>query len=94
VTEQDIAADIHKDGARSFFSSNRFLDLLAGTPVDGLPYAGSRPVEDRLVIDCIRFAQKKRNSYLAVNALAGTSDLPLLQIGGNLGKTAVGRLNT
>jgi hypothetical protein len=26
--------------------------------------------------------------------LAGTSDLPLLQIGGNLGKTAVGRLNT
>ena len=62
----DIEADIHKDGARGFFKENSFLNLLDGKEVKGLPGAGSREIKDRLAIEGLRFAQKKRNEFLAV----------------------------
>ncbi len=69
VTSLEVTADIHKDGAREFFSANAFYDLSTGELVDGLPGAGSRKIRERLVGECIRFTQKMRNSYLAVNSL-------------------------
>jgi hypothetical protein len=76
LTQRDIVSEIHKDGATSFFSTNRFLNLLTGSEMVGLPNAGANPVEDRLVGECIRFAQKKRNSYLAINALGSETLSP------------------
>ncbi len=64
----DVEADIHKDGARGFFKENGFLDLLNGRELKGLPGAGSREIKDRLAIEGLRFAQKKRNEFLAVNS--------------------------
>jgi hypothetical protein len=71
ATRLEIEADVHKDGAEGFFSSNRFLDLLDGSSSNALPNAGEHPISDRLVKQCLRFAQKKRNAFLAINA-AGT----------------------
>jgi predicted nucleotidyltransferase len=68
VTTLEVTADIHKDGAQSFFAENRFLDLLRAEVRRGLPGAGSRAVTERLVIECVRFAQKKRNTFLGVSA--------------------------
>jgi predicted nucleotidyltransferase len=64
----DIGADIHKDGAREFFKENTFLNLLNGKEQRGLPAAGIREIKDRLAIEGMRFGQKKRNEFLAVNA--------------------------
>jgi predicted nucleotidyltransferase len=69
VTSREVSADIHKDGAVNFFSENAFLDLLSGELVGGLPTAGSREIRERLVGECVRFAQRTRNSYLGVNSL-------------------------
>ena len=69
VTALEVTADIHKDGARDFFSKNAFYDLISDRIVQGLDRAGSRPIRERLVGECIRFAQKVRNECLAVNAL-------------------------
>lgn len=69
VTSIEVAADIHKDGAAKFFSGNRFLNLLSDEIVDGIPEAGTRKIEERLVGECLRFVQKTRNSYLGYNAL-------------------------
>jgi hypothetical protein len=68
ITGSEVGADIHKDGAEEFFKSNRFLNLLDGIEVDGFPNAGKTPIKHRLVRQCFRFAQKKRNAFLAVNA--------------------------
>ncbi|WP_407187329.1 nucleotidyltransferase domain-containing protein [Bradyrhizobium centrosematis] len=67
-TALEIEADVHKDGARGFFKENAFLNLLDGSQTRGLPNAGSRPLKDRLTIEVLRFAQKKRNQFFAVNA--------------------------
>jgi predicted nucleotidyltransferase len=64
----DVEADIHKDGARGFFKENVFLNLLNSKEVKGLPGAGSREIKDRLAMEGMRFAQKKRNEFLAVNS--------------------------
>jgi predicted nucleotidyltransferase len=69
VTPLEVAANIHKDGARDFFSANLFLDLKSGELLKALPDAGSVAIKERLVGECLRFAQKTRNSYLKVNAL-------------------------
>ncbi|MEI8701881.1 nucleotidyltransferase domain-containing protein [Mesorhizobium sp. ISC15] len=76
VTSLEISSDIHKDGARNFFSANTFLDLVSGQIVNGLPNAGSREIKERLVGECIRFAQKTRSSYLGVNALGAETLRP------------------
>jgi predicted nucleotidyltransferase len=68
LTPLDVEADIHKDGARGFFKENSFLNLLDDKEVKGLPSAGSREIKDRLAIEGLRFAQKKRNEFLAINA--------------------------
>lgn len=67
-TPRELAGDIHKDGARGFFKENAFLSLLDGKELKGLPGAGSREIKDRLAIEGLRFAQKKRNTFLAINA--------------------------
>jgi predicted nucleotidyltransferase len=72
----EVAANIHKDGAADFFSANQFLDLGTGELVNGLPGAGRQKVAERLVGECLRFAQKTRNAYLAVNALGDTLLMP------------------
>ncbi len=69
TTALEIAANEHKDGAPEFFSANVFYDLLAGKRINGLPNAGSRQIAERLILGCVRFAQKQRNAYLGVNAL-------------------------
>lgn len=74
-TVLEIEADVHKDGARGFFQENLFFDLLTGQMRKGLPGAASKPIEERMVVECLRFAQKKRNAFLAVSA-AGTLKLP------------------
>lgn len=67
-TPREITGDIHKDGARGFFRENAYLSLLEGKELKGLPGAGTREIKDRLAAEGLRFAQKKRNVYLAVNA--------------------------
>lgn len=69
VSVLEIAANAHKDGAPEFFSANTFYDLLGGELIKGLPNAGHRAIAERLVIGCVRFAQKQRNLYLQANAL-------------------------
>lgn len=69
ITTLELAADVHKDGAASFFTANTFYDLVAGKSIVGLPNAGSRLIAERLILGCARFAQKLRNDYLGVNAL-------------------------
>jgi predicted nucleotidyltransferase len=73
VTALEVAANAHKDGAQEFFTANAFYDLLAGKHIVGLPNAGSRQIAERLIISCVRFAQKQRNAYLGVNALGDES---------------------
>lgn len=68
VTSVEVSANLHKDGAATFFSNNRFLDLLTGETINGLADAGKRPILERLVGECLRYAQKTRNAYLGVNA--------------------------
>lgn len=68
ITESEARADIHKDGAEEFFKSNPFLNLLDNNEIDGFPNAGEAPIRDRLVRQCFRFAQKKRNAFLGVSA--------------------------
>ena len=67
VTKQEIA-NLHKDGAGGFFSENQFRDLLEGAERTGLPDAGAKPIDERLATEALRFAQKKRNAYLAGRA--------------------------
>lgn len=69
ATALEVAADAHKDGAPSFFASNTFYDLLSGNLVNGILSAGSREIAERLILGCVRFAQKQRNAYLGANAL-------------------------
>jgi hypothetical protein len=73
VTVLDIGADIHKDGAQGFFSANVFRELATGKDLSGLPGAGSTPISERLVLECARFAQKKRNAFLGVNRSGGVA---------------------
>ena len=74
LTANEACSDIHKDGAEEFFKSNHFLNLLDDKEVDGLPNTGDRLIRDRLVRQCFRFAQKKRNEFLAVS-VNGTSEM-------------------
>lgn len=69
VTPLEIAADIHKSGSPSFFSKNRFWNLATGELEAGLAGAGAQPIAERLVGECVKFAQNNRNQYLGVNAL-------------------------
>ncbi|MEY9424587.1 hypothetical protein ABIF69_011093 [Bradyrhizobium japonicum] len=67
-TPSEVKGDIHKDGARGFFKENAYRSLLDGKESKGLPGAGTREIKDRLAIEGLRLAQKKRNAFLAVNA--------------------------
>lgn len=76
ATELEVAADAHKDAAPKFFTANAFYDLLANKQIIGLPSAGSRMIAERLILGCVRFAQKQRNAYLGTNALGDESLKP------------------
>ena len=76
ATALEVAADAHKDGAQEFFTANAFFDLLNDRLIKGLPNAGSREIAERLVLGCVRFAQKQRNAYLGVNALGDETIKP------------------
>lgn len=67
-TPSEVKGDIHKDGARGFFKENAYRSLLDGKESKGLPGAGTREIKDRLAIEGLRLAQRKRNAFLAVNA--------------------------
>lgn len=58
LTRAEIGGDIHKDGAEGFFTNNLFMNLLDRTKTNALPGAGQAPVRDRLIRQCLRFAQK------------------------------------
>ena len=66
VSRLDIEANVHKDGAVGFFSENLFLDILKDIEYEGLPAVGSEQ-PPRLVVECLKFSQKKRNAFLAVS---------------------------
>jgi predicted nucleotidyltransferase len=76
VSDSDVGADIHKDGADSFFAANEFEDLIGGTRSHGMPGAGDKPIGHRLVRQCLRFAQKKRHAFLSVAANGKGSLVP------------------
>jgi hypothetical protein len=80
ATAIEIAADIHKDGAGGFFKNNLFLDLRNGEMREGLPFAGERPLTERLVIECLRFVQKRRNAFLAVARSGKTTIQPYYSV--------------
>ncbi|MBV7539081.1 hypothetical protein KW842_25255 [Duganella sp. sic0402] len=67
VSELDIEANVHKDGAIGFFSENIFLDLLTDVAHNGLPTVRKETKLQRLIIECLKFTQKKRNIFLAVS---------------------------
>ena len=69
VTSLELGADIHKGGAPSFFSKTSFLNLETGEIEVGLVNAGTQNIAERLVGECVKFAQTIRNQYLGVNAL-------------------------
>ena len=72
LTDDELIADLHKGGAADFFASNQFLDLASGKVLDGLPGAGSAPVAERLVAECLKFAQGHRNTFLGVDRKGGS----------------------
>src|SRR6185295_890014 len=74
-TTLELAANIHKSGSPGFFTENQFRDLLAKTESRGIPTAGSKNIDERLVTECFRFVQQKRNLYLGV-AADGSIALP------------------
>ncbi len=70
VTYIEVAGDIHKDGARGFFTHYEFMNLITGKTHQGLPGAGETEILGRFVINCIRFAQKQRNGFLGSGRLS------------------------
>ncbi|MFC5461869.1 hypothetical protein [Massilia niabensis] len=68
ASKLDIEANVHKDGAVGFFSENIFYDLLNDISLQGLPAVKTGFQPARLVVECFKFAQKKRNEFLAVSA--------------------------
>jgi len=78
ATDLEIAANIHKDAAGAIFTGNQFLDLLNFKQLNGLPGAGTKPLDQHLLADCLRFAQKKRNAFISVRA-DGNGSLPLYE---------------
>ena len=80
ATTLELNANVHKDGARGFFSRNRFLGVLDGKLHGGLRYGDQLFLSDDLLMECLRFAQKKRNEFVAVSA-DGTGGLPSFGIG-------------
>lgn len=67
LTPFEVAANVHKSGARSFFDKNFFFDLILGEIQLGLPSAGDRAIPD-VRRQALEFCQKQRNDYLAVSA--------------------------
>jgi len=67
LTPFEVAANIHKSGARSFFDKNFFFDLTAGQSRLGLDGAGERAIPDARR-QALEYCQKQRNDYLAVSA--------------------------
>lgn len=66
VTDMEVRANIHKSGARSFFSKNFFYDLTAKQETL-LPSAGTRKMKDENR-QALEYVQKLRNEYLSVCA--------------------------
>lgn len=73
ITEFELHANIHKSGARSFFSKNFFYDLMAREETLGIPLAGTRTMKDEYR-QALEYVQKIRNEYLAI-AANGTGGL-------------------
>jgi hypothetical protein len=73
ITEFELCANIHKSGARSFFTKNFFYDLITKEETLGLPLAGTRTMKDEYR-QALEFVQKVRNEYLAI-AANGTGGL-------------------
>lgn len=67
LTDDELFADLHKGGAADFFASNQFLDLASGKILNGVPDAGSAPVGEKLIAECLKFAQGHRNVFLGVD---------------------------
>src|SRR5205085_231691 len=73
ITDFELHANIHKSGARSFFTKNFFYDLLAREETLGIPLAGTRTMKDEYR-QALEYVQKIRNGYLAI-AANGTGGL-------------------
>lgn len=75
-TTIELNANIHKDASAIFFTQNKFLNLITKTETIGIPGAGTKSISDDLGIMCFRFAQMKRNQYLAISANGNTNYQP------------------
>ncbi|OAE61635.1 hypothetical protein A7J71_09945 [Achromobacter insolitus] len=75
LTPFEVAANIHKSGARSFFDKNLFFDLTADQMRFGLEDAGTSAISEPRR-QALEFCQKLRNDFLAVSAndTGGLSD--------------------
>ena len=95
LTKFELCANIHKSGARSFFTKNFFYDLTAKDQTLGLPLAGTRTMKDEYR-QALEFVQKTRNEYLAI-AANGTGGLGEFRGGDPMPKAllrAAAQLNT
>jgi hypothetical protein len=75
LTQFEVAANVHKSGARSFFDKNIFFDLRAGQTQIALDSAGDRAISD-IRRQALEYCQKLRNDYLSVcaNATGGLAE--------------------
>lgn len=67
ITPLELAANVHKSGARRFFDKNFFLDLSNGQQSLGLPGAGVSSIGDD-ARQAVEYVQMTRNKFLAVGA--------------------------
>lgn len=67
ITHFELQANVHKSGARRFFTRNYYLNLLSGELTLGIEGAGTQSIDDdhRYALE---YVQKIRNEFLSVSA--------------------------
>ncbi|MGT2469304.1 hypothetical protein [Paraburkholderia terrae] len=75
LTSDELAADVHKSKAKSFFAGNRFLNVRTGEEFPGLPGAGIAGDRPPLIAQALEYAQDLRCKYLSVPATGKTNAL-------------------
>lgn len=83
ITRFELQANVHKSGARRFFTRNYYLNLLNGDHTLGIDGAGTLSIDDEHRY-ALEYVQKIRNEFLSVSAngtgslkaYAGTDPMP------------------
>lgn len=64
VTDIEVELNIHKSGARDFFTRNKFTNVENGKEIIGIPINNNHFLSNELLIQTIENIQGKRNIYL------------------------------